>query len=93
VAQLAKLDARERVLKAVAIRLKAHETKLKSKARRAKRTESTVPKSDPNLHYSIAETSSETVDITSWLRDHANDPALKVTFVCVVLINLNFSSC
>jgi hypothetical protein len=82
VKQLAKHDARERVLRVVAARLVAHEHKEKKRDRygkhKARHPRTVRMPHEPTARYHIAEETAEKTDITVWLREHIDDLATKV---------------
>jgi hypothetical protein len=85
VKQLAKHDTRERVLRAVAARLAAHEYREKKRShyreRKKRRPRTARMPHEPTAQYHIAEEAAEKTDITVWLREHIEDPATKVRLI------------
>ena len=85
IAQMAKHSARERALRFVAKRMQEHDHAVKSHSRRLARkkkyTRLLEPQSSPHVHYHIAQEAPIKLDITRWLGENRNDPALTVSRV------------
>ncbi|KAI0059027.1 hypothetical protein BV25DRAFT_1918740 [Artomyces pyxidatus] len=86
VSQLAKLEARERLVAKVVVRMAQHIKKQKVRDRRDKRraaqsaepekTNDPLPFTDPTARYHIAKSTRKYFNVTEWLTEHGDDPAL-----------------
>ncbi|KAI0063164.1 hypothetical protein BV25DRAFT_453896, partial [Artomyces pyxidatus] len=83
--QLAKLEVRERLIAKINIRIGQHIKKDQVKEKRRKRKAAAaiarsgdpLPFTDPKAHFHIAESTRNGVDITAWLSENRDDPAVK----------------